>query len=78
MFWEHEGNRAIREGDWKLVAKGINGAWQLYDLAKDRTEANNLVNKHPAIASRLANRWEAWAKQANVYPMPNRGYWKKR
>ncbi|MEO0475904.1 MAG: arylsulfatase, partial [Planctomycetota bacterium] len=66
LFWEHEGNRAIRDGDWMLVAKGINGPWQLYHLASDRTEANNLVNKHPAIAKRLADQWEAWAKQANV------------
>ncbi|MEM6504129.1 MAG: arylsulfatase [Planctomycetota bacterium] len=78
IFWEHEGNRAIRGGKWKLVAKGINGPWQLYDLEQDRTEANNLIKKHPAIAKRLADAWEAWAKQANVYPMPNRSYWKKK
>lgn len=78
IFWEHEGNRAIRDGDWKLVAKGINSPWQLYDLTKDRTEANNLVNKHPSIAKRLANAWEAWSEQTNVYPMPNQHHWKKR
>ena len=78
LFWEHEGNRAIRDGDWKLVAKGINGPWQLYDLAKDRTEANNLAKKHPAVAKRLADAWEAWAKQTSVYPMPNQRYWKKK
>ncbi|MCH5376466.1 MAG: arylsulfatase, partial [Planctomycetes bacterium] len=37
IFWEHEGNRAIRMGDWKLVAKGPNSPWELYDLAADRT-----------------------------------------
>ena len=38
IFWEHEGNRAVRDGKWKLVAKGVKGAWELYDMEADRTE----------------------------------------
>ena len=38
LWWQHEGNRAIRVGDWKLVAAGREGPWELYDLATDRTE----------------------------------------
>ena len=46
IFWEHEGNRAIRIGKWKLVAKGSKGPWELYDLEQDRTELNDLTGKH--------------------------------
>jgi arylsulfatase len=46
LWWEHEGNRAIRVGDWKLVAPA-RGAWELYDLAKDRGESNDLAARHP-------------------------------
>src|SRR5205823_9089681 len=47
LGWEHEGNRAVRVGDWKLVAP-YRGEWELYDLKSDRTELNNLAAKHPA------------------------------
>jgi len=43
IFWEHEGNRAVRVGDWKLVANGPGGPWELYDLKTDRIESNNLA-----------------------------------
>ncbi|MFV1994381.1 MAG: arylsulfatase, partial [Verrucomicrobiales bacterium] len=51
IFWEHEGNRAIRVGDLKLVAKGIKGPWELYDLATDRTEQNDLSASRPEEAA---------------------------
>jgi arylsulfatase len=68
LFWEHEGNRAIRSGDWKLVAKGAGARWELYDIAADRTESTDLARKHPGRVKELAGRWEAWAKRANVLP----------
>ena len=46
IFWEHEGNRALRDGKWKLVAKGARGPWELYDIEADRTELNDLSKKH--------------------------------
>ena len=46
LYWEHEGNRAVRSGDWKLVAKA-GGAWELYDIAHDRVEAKNLAAEQP-------------------------------
>ena len=70
IFWEHEGNRAIREGKWKLVAKGANGPWELYDLEGDRTELNDLAPKHPDRAESMAKRWEKWALDAKAKPWP--------
>ncbi len=58
LWWQHEGNRAIRVGDWKLVAAGKDGPWELYDLAKDRTETHDLAKEFPKKASELARRWE--------------------
>ncbi len=78
LYWEHQGNRAVRDGDWKLVAKGINNPWELYNLKADRTESSNLVQSHPQQAKRLAEAWEGWANRAQVYPMPKFGAWKKK
>jgi arylsulfatase A-like enzyme len=65
IFWEHEGNRAIRSGDWKAVMK-FRGEWELYDIEKDRTEQNNLIAKHPDVAAILIRQWEDWAATSFV------------
>ena len=70
LFWEHSGNRAIRRGDWKLVARGAGNDWQLYDMANDRTETNDLAGEHPDLVAELAAEWEAWAERAWVKPWP--------
>ncbi len=57
IWWQHEGNRAIRVGDWKLVAAGNTAAWELYDLATDRTETRNLAEQHPDKVGDLERRW---------------------
>ncbi|MGB7329699.1 MAG: arylsulfatase [Rubripirellula sp.] len=69
IYWEHEGNRAIRVGNDKLVAKGKNGKWELYDIATDRSEQNDLSSKNPERAKELAAMWMAYAKRANVLPL---------
>jgi arylsulfatase len=71
LYWEHEGNAAIRVGDMKLVRQGKNAAWELYDLAVDRTELHDLVTEKPEIAQDLAAKWEAWAVRAQVKPYPS-------
>lgn len=68
LFWEHEGNRAIRDGNWKLVALE-NQPWRLYDLAADRTEQNDLAAKEPERAKAMAAKWNEWAARANVLPL---------
>jgi arylsulfatase len=59
LFWEHEGGRAVREGDWKLAARR-GGEWELFDLSQDRSESRNLSAEHPKRVSRLAGLWSAW------------------
>ncbi len=73
LFWEHEGNAAVRAGDWKLVRQGREGAWELYDLAKDRTEQTDLAAIQPDRVKTLAAQWETWAVRANVKPYPKAG-----
>jgi arylsulfatase len=68
IFWEHEGNRAVRSGDWKLVAKGPGGRWELYNIPADRAEAKDLAAEHPEKVAGLRQKWEAWAKRAHVLP----------
>ncbi len=72
IFWEHEGNRAVRDGKWKLVAKA-NRQWELYDIENDRTELNDLAEKMPELAKQLAAKWDAYAERANVLPL---GAWR--
>ena len=70
LFWEHEGNAAVRVGDWKLVRKGEKGAWQLYDLKADRTESHDLTVALPEKAKELLAKWESWAVRTHVLPAP--------
>ena len=68
LFWEHEGNRAVRAGDWKLVAKGPAGKWELYNMAADRTELHDLAAQEPERVRDLTAQWEAYARRAKVLP----------
>ncbi len=67
MFWEHEGNAAVRLGQWKLV-RDYPKPWELYDMESDRTELNNLAAKHPERVRDMAAQYEAWAKRCGVIP----------
>ena len=71
IYFEHEGNRALRRGKWKLVMK-LKEPWELYDLEADRTEQNNLIDEEPELAKELIADWEAWAKRADVGPWPGK------
>ncbi|MGB7343948.1 MAG: arylsulfatase [Pirellulaceae bacterium] len=69
IYWEHEGNRAVRVGDYKLVAKGSKGNWELYNIATDRSEQNDLSESDPERATKMAAMWQAYAQRANVLPL---------
>jgi arylsulfatase A-like enzyme len=70
IFWEHEGNRAVRAGQWKLVAKGPRAAWELHDMTTDRSETHDLASSEPALVAELAAKWESWAKRVHALPWP--------
>ena len=59
IFFEHMGGRAIRMGNWKLVALQ-NEPWRLYNLEKDRTETNDLAADHPDRVQTMSAEWEKW------------------
>jgi len=67
LFWEHEGNAAVRSGPWKLVRKHAS-AWELYAIESDRAEAHDLAAEHPDVVEDLAARYEAWAQRCGVIP----------
>jgi arylsulfatase A-like enzyme len=78
IYWEHEGNAAVRVGDLKLVRQGRNGAWELYDMKVDRTELHDLAKSLPEKAKELAALWQAWAERAHVLPAPGTAGGKKK
>lgn len=67
MFWEHEGNAAVRIGQWKLV-RDYPKAWELYDMAADRTELHDLAAQHPERVQDMLRQYEAWAARCGVLP----------
>ena len=68
LYWEHEGNRALRDGKWKIVAKSPAGAWELYDMEADRTESKDLAARDPDRIRKMIARWETWASRNEVLP----------
>jgi len=67
LYFEHEGNKSVREGKWKLVCK-YPGEWELYDMQSDRTETRNVIDDHMEIARSLIKKYEEWAKKCNILP----------
>jgi len=87
IFWEHQGNRAVRDGKWKLVYRrceeratnksedGVGNntlGWELYNMENDRTEMYDLSNQHKDVVARLAHMWDEWAERCLVKPWPLR------
>jgi arylsulfatase len=67
LWWCHDGNRAIRVGDWKLVADH-DKPWELYNLANDRSETRDLADKHPDKVRELENAWQKRAESFRTTP----------
>jgi arylsulfatase len=67
LFWEHEGNCAVRVGQWKLVRK-YPGPWELYDMDADRTEMHDLAAQHPDRVRDMTAQYQAWASRCGVIP----------
>lgn len=66
LFWEHAGNRAVRQGDWKLVSHYPNLDWFLYNITEDRGETKNQIGKQPALLNQLGTAYYKWAKKSGV------------
>ena len=69
IYWEHEGNRAMRRGDMKLVS-AHGGEWELYDLHADRTETRNLARQQPDVVADMQADYQQWASRVGVQPWP--------
>jgi arylsulfatase len=65
IFWEHEGNAAVRLGNWKLVRKS-GGPWELYDMERDRTELDDLADRNRPMLDDLGREYDAWAQTVGV------------
>jgi arylsulfatase len=80
LFWEHEGNAAVRGGTWKLVKNytaqtsatpgfdlpDMRGEWELYDMERDRTELRDVAEDNPEKVSGMAAQYQEWADRCNV------------
>jgi arylsulfatase len=65
IFFEHEGNSAIRQDNFKLVRE-FGRPWELYDMEQDRTELQDIIGRNGPLAQRLVREYEAWAESAGV------------
>lgn len=83
IFFEHEGNRGLRKGKWKLVSKAFENPgyfrkkdslatnqWELYNMDSDRTETVDLAQDHPDLVKELSLLWYQWAKRTEAIPKP--------
>jgi len=84
IFWEHEGNRAVRSGRWKLISIADKSNsfiwdqvedlpienWELFDMEADRTEMNNIAKQHPDVVMDLSIQWVEWARRTGAIPRP--------
>ncbi|MES2426418.1 MAG: arylsulfatase [Bacteroidota bacterium] len=77
IYWDHEMNKAVRMGNWKLVSEAnlkgktyTSDPWELYDISTDRSELNNVAAQHPDMVKKMDAMWEAYAKRCNVLPSP--------
>ncbi|HAW27197.1 MAG TPA: arylsulfatase, partial [Planctomycetaceae bacterium] len=66
LAWYWSGNRALRQGPWKLVwDKGV-GKWELYDISADRCETKNLAEQQPERVKQMSKDWFTWAEKVEL------------
>jgi len=62
IFWQWSKGRAVRKGEWKAVAEGVNSPWELYNMVNDPSETENLATLHPEIIVELDELFKSWQK----------------
>ncbi len=85
LYWEHEGNRAVRMDQWKLISKASKNSfiwdqtdelslqnWELFDMEEDRTEMHDVASQHPDLVSQMSDMWMVWARRTGIVPRPGR------
>ncbi|MEM7452992.1 MAG: sulfatase-like hydrolase/transferase [Planctomycetota bacterium] len=73
IYFEHEGWKGMRAGNWKIVSsKRRNPVWQLFDIENDRTETNDVAESYPEVLSQLVEQWYSWAEHADVLETSSR------
>jgi arylsulfatase A-like enzyme len=73
LFWRFGPQKAVRKGNWSLVdwrdfEKKTSSGWQLYDLAKDIGQKDDLAARHPDIVAELSQAWQRWDEK-NIPPL---------
>lgn len=71
ICWEHIGNRAVRQGRWKLVRDVEDSSWALYDMQKDPAESTDLSARHPERLRNMIENYERWTETHRVRPWKN-------
>jgi arylsulfatase len=66
LFWEFQGHRAARRGNWKIVNDHTTGPWELYDMASDRTETSDLASLHADVVDEMSTAWQQWKERVGV------------
>ena len=65
LYWEHERGKAVRKGNWRLTALA-DGGWQLFDLAHDLSETNNVAAEYPEKVREMKSLWNTWAQSVGL------------
>jgi arylsulfatase len=71
IYWEHIGNRAVRQGDWKLVRDVEDSSWALYDMKNDPAESRDVSSLHPVRVREMLEAYQSWAITHRVRPWKN-------
>jgi len=72
IFFEHFGNKAVRQGEWKLVSLFQRNTWELYNIKNDRSELNDLSGQNPEKMKAMIALYESWATRTGVIPFEKR------
>lgn len=66
LYWEHFGHQAMRKGKWKIISQAPEFEWELFDLAEDPTELNEIGAQNPQVLEEMIHDYTNWAQQVGV------------